>query len=610
VLPPQVLRQGGVEVFPGMTLFPALLPHGKSVSGTFETPRETLEFGYMLRGRARAESRDQSKRYCIDMPQDTVILRRPPGLPGVFHGSSDDDLALIGLEFTPESAERHLWPWRPGAQPEPVVTASLSAQERYLAWQLLESDTTLSFGPLLRQGLVLQLLSVTLGRLHGVDRCERANIAPFERRKVNAARDLLDQCLETPADLADMAREVGLPPARLKAGFVALHGMTPFRYLHEQRMQHARLLIEQEDCSVSEAAWRIGYTNVSHFGAAFKRRFGDLPAICAKAALHWERRGHETVLRRSGIQCGLPARKEGPQWQVISAELRPGMLCVASRLDAAKSGSFDFEIENPPVHFGGILHGSNRCSYSSGQLKGHEVVRTGGDNGIVCLPKTTGRVECAPGEDACVVTVLVSPGVLHHYLDDAKEQTPQPLRRVLRPYPEQLLWRGRRNARKTYLLGALLETLRHRPAWRLMQESMALELVALQLEECREEQRHPPTPPRISKGDEERLREAKRLLLLDLEHPPRISQLARLAGLSEKKLKAGFPVLFGDTVYGCFRAHRLNHARRLIEEDRLSVSEVAYSIGYLNLSHFSQAFRVRFGMNPSELLRRRSEKLP
>lgn len=285
VLSPQVLRQGGVELFPGMTLFPALLPHGKSVSGTFETPRETLEFGYMLRGRARAESRDASKRYCVDMPQNTVILRRPPGLPGVFHGASDDDLALVGLEFSLESAERHLSPWRASSQREPVVTAPITAQERYLAWQILESGKTLTFGPLLRQGLVLQLLSVTLGRLHGGAPDDRDGLAPHERRKINAARELLDQCLETPADLDVIAREVGLPPARLKAGFVSQHGLTPFRYLHEQRLEHARLLIEQEACSVSEAAWRIGYTNVSHFGAAFKRRFSLLPGDLRKSRL-------------------------------------------------------------------------------------------------------------------------------------------------------------------------------------------------------------------------------------------------------------------------------------------------------------------------------------
>ena len=279
VLSPQVLRQGAVELFPGITLFPATLPKGKSVSGPFTAPRDTLEFGYMLRGRARAEGRGERQGFAVDMPQDTVVLRRPPGLPGLFHVSSDDDLALLGLEFTLESAARHLAPWRPGAQRDPVLTAPLCAQERCLAWQILEANPGAPFGPIYRQGLTLQLLAVTLGRLHGIALGEAPRrVGPLERRKILVARDLLDQCLETPADLEVIAAQAGLTPAKLKAGFLHLLGMTPFRYLQEQRLQHARRLIEQEDCSVSEAAWRIGYTNVSHFGAAFRKRFGLLPS--------------------------------------------------------------------------------------------------------------------------------------------------------------------------------------------------------------------------------------------------------------------------------------------------------------------------------------------
>lgn len=279
VLPPKALRQCGLEIFPGITLFPATLPKGKSVSGAFAAPRETLEFGYMLRGRARAEGRGEHQGFVVDLPQDTVVLRRPPGMPGMFQLSSDDDLALLGLEFTVESAKRHLAPWRPMTQREPVLTAPLSAQERCLAWQILEAGPGVPFGPLYRQGLTFQLLAVTLGRLHGITLGEAPRrVGPLERRKILAARDLFDQCLEAPADLEVIAAQTGLPPAKLKAGFLHLLGMTPFRYVQEQRLQHARRLIEQEDCSVSEAAWRIGYTNVSHFGAAFRRRFGLLPS--------------------------------------------------------------------------------------------------------------------------------------------------------------------------------------------------------------------------------------------------------------------------------------------------------------------------------------------
>jgi len=110
VLAPHVLRQSGVEVFSGLFLFPAALPQGTTVSGPFEAPKDTLEFGYILRGRGKAQGLGDSRSVSLEMPPDTMVLRRPPGGKGHFQLSSDDDLALLGLEFTNEAAENHLAP--------------------------------------------------------------------------------------------------------------------------------------------------------------------------------------------------------------------------------------------------------------------------------------------------------------------------------------------------------------------------------------------------------------------------------------------------------------------------------------------------------------------
>ncbi|HWS26082.1 MAG TPA: ATP-binding protein, partial [Xanthomonadales bacterium] len=50
------------------------------------------------------------------------------------------------------------------------------------------------------------------------------------------------------------------------------------------------------------------------------------------------------------------------------------------------------------------------------------------------------------------------------------------------------------------------------------------------------------------------------------------------------------------------RERRLQRAHALLTGRRGSVSEVAYAAGFDNLSHFSQAFRKRFGVAPSSLL--------
>jgi signal transduction histidine kinase/ligand-binding sensor domain-containing protein/DNA-binding response OmpR family regulator len=47
---------------------------------------------------------------------------------------------------------------------------------------------------------------------------------------------------------------------------------------------------------------------------------------------------------------------------------------------------------------------------------------------------------------------------------------------------------------------------------------------------------------------------------------------------------------------------RLQQAAKLLSEDKLNVSEVAYAVGYGSLSHFSVAFHEMYGMSPKEYM--------
>ncbi|MFP4283835.1 MAG: helix-turn-helix transcriptional regulator, partial [Opitutales bacterium] len=50
--------------------------------------------------------------------------------------------------------------------------------------------------------------------------------------------------------------------------------------------------------------------------------------------------------------------------------------------------------------------------------------------------------------------------------------------------------------------------------------------------------------------------------------------------------------------------HRLERARRLLEDGAGNVTEAAFSAGYSSVSQFSRAFRRHFGKPPSAVARR------
>ena len=106
-------------------------------------------------------------------------------------------------------------------------------------------------------------------------------------------------------------------------------------------------------------------------------------------------------------------------------------------------------------------------------------------------------------------------------------------------------------------------------------------------------------------NDEETVRKikhAKEYLLKNMDSAPSLKELAKLAGLNEYQLKAGFKEIYGNTVFGYLLDHRLDHAHALLDSRKFKVNEVAYQIGYTNPSHFIAAYRKKFGITPKKYL--------
>lgn len=95
-----------------------------------------------------------------------------------------------------------------------------------------------------------------------------------------------------------------------------------------------------------------------------------------------------------------------------------------------------------------------------------------------------------------------------------------------------------------------------------------------------------------------RLYIAKDVLLKRADCPPSLMELARQVGLNDYLLKRGFRQVFGMTVFGYLQNYRLEKAKQLLAEQKLTVAGVARAVGYASLSSFTHAFQRKFGMNP------------
>jgi AraC-like DNA-binding protein len=98
-------------------------------------------------------------------------------------------------------------------------------------------------------------------------------------------QDLLDRAkavllrhIEDPDfDFSRLVSELGVSGRTLCRVFAA-DGTTAIRWLWRQRLEHAhRLLDERRVSTVSQAAMRSGFNDLSHFTRAFKTRYGEMP---------------------------------------------------------------------------------------------------------------------------------------------------------------------------------------------------------------------------------------------------------------------------------------------------------------------------------------------
>ncbi|MFV0469406.1 MAG: helix-turn-helix domain-containing protein [Dysgonomonas sp.] len=95
----------------------------------------------------------------------------------------------------------------------------------------------------------------------------------------------------------------------------------------------------------------------------------------------------------------------------------------------------------------------------------------------------------------------------------------------------------------------------------------------------------------------------KEQMLDHLGTPPVIKELAAYANMSPSKLKLLFKQIFGNSIFRYYQEFRIKEAARLLKEEKLSVSEVGYEMGFTNLSHFSRVFKEHIGVKPKQYTR-------
>lgn len=148
-----------------------------------------------------------------------------------------------------------------------------------VAEQLLLTDPDGVDRKLFLEAKVMEFVAYKLGILDGYQtkKGKPEPESPSLVEKIYHAAEILERRMLNPPGIFDLSRKVGLNHITLTQGFKEIVGQTPFKYLSKIRLQKAAKLIASGEQNITEAAFSVGYSSLSHFSKIFRSEFGVNP---------------------------------------------------------------------------------------------------------------------------------------------------------------------------------------------------------------------------------------------------------------------------------------------------------------------------------------------
>jgi AraC family transcriptional regulator len=95
--------------------------------------------------------------------------------------------------------------------------------------------------------------------------------------KLKQIQDYIEEHLAEDIAIEDMAALVPMSQFHFARAFKSAMGETPHKYLIQRRMERAKVLLTVTQLTIAEVAYRVGFSNQSHFTTHFRKATGVTP---------------------------------------------------------------------------------------------------------------------------------------------------------------------------------------------------------------------------------------------------------------------------------------------------------------------------------------------
>ncbi|MBQ7821071.1 MAG: helix-turn-helix transcriptional regulator [Clostridia bacterium] len=94
----------------------------------------------------------------------------------------------------------------------------------------------------------------------------------------SALKYLESNFCDSELNIGAVCRSSGISETYFRRRFSELYSKSPVKYLTELRLERARAYLAAKNCSVSEAAYKSGFSDVKYFSRVVKKHYGVVPS--------------------------------------------------------------------------------------------------------------------------------------------------------------------------------------------------------------------------------------------------------------------------------------------------------------------------------------------
>lgn len=286
---------------------------------------------------------------------------------------------------------------------------------------------------------------------------------------------------------------------------------------------------------------------------------------------------------------------------ILTKVIRSGMFMTIQSLEFFEPVSFSF-LPHPHVDLHFALSGGFIIFRNAGDHNGYKLNIRQNRRALYNTTSTDGRTQTIftypPNQKHVSLSITFTPDCFEKYIGSLEDSATQNLK-----LPESFispLLKGPVSSDMAIIINQIINTSFSGLSWEVFLEAKVLELIAHHINSISVSTADNRLPNALKEYDLDKIRNAKNILLSDIQNPPSLMKLAHSVGLNDFKLKIGFRYLYGDSVFRYLNSYRMEQAKILLMNNEYSVLDIANRVGYSSPSHFTASFKKRFGICPRQ----------